>query len=203
MNNFGKVDLLQEAWGLLKTNVSLFAKIFGVYLLYYIVQYAVQAYFKYSLAVGLVSFIFGVIGVVLELGLIYLVLKLIDGKKPTIADIYTYPNLIKKVVIFILAGIVFGVAVVVGLILLVIPGIYIAIRGMFFSYYIVDKNAGIIDSIKMSWKLTEGAVLNLFLFDLLLVVFNVIGVLLLGIGLFVTIPVSLLAVALLYRRFQK
>lgn len=203
MNSFGKIDLIKEAWNLLKANIPLFLKVFGVYLIYYIAQYGLTAYFKYNVAGGLISLIFSIVAIVLELGLIYLSLKLIDGESPTIIDLYSYPNLPKKVLKTFIASILYGITVILGLILFVIPGIYIAIRGMFFSYYIVDKDAGIMDSIKMSWNSTKGGVLNLFLFDLLLIGLNILGALVFGIGLFVTVPVSLLSVALLYRKFQK
>ena len=73
---------------------------------------------------------------------------------------------------------------------------------MFFTYYIVDKDAGIMDSIKMSWKLTKGGAINLFLLGLIFFVINFIGAILV-VGLAVTFPLTFLASALLYRKFQK
>ena len=73
---------------------------------------------------------------------------------------------------------------------------------MFFTYYIVDKDAGVIDSIKKSWELTKNGVVNLFLLALIFFVINFIGAILI-IGLAVTMPLTFLATALLYRKFQK
>ena len=100
------------------------------------------------------------------------------------------------------ASIVYGLIVVGGLILLVVPGIYLALRLQFYSYYIIDKNAGSIDSLKMSWKATEGNVINIFLFELLLIGINILGAIALVVGLLVTIPVSVIAVTLLYRKLS-
>ncbi len=202
MNSFAKVELLKDAWALLRKNLNLFALLVGVYLIYYIAQYAIQGALRYSLASGLISLVFSVISLVLELGSINLVLHLIDGKKAEIADLYNYSNLAMKILKTFVASILFGIAFVVGLILLVIPGVYIAIRSQFFVYYIVDKDAGIVDSLKMSWNLTKNGVLNLFLFDLLLIFLNILGAILFGIGLLVTVPLSLIAVTSLYRKFQ-
>mgnify|MGYP001611319159 CR=1 FL=1 len=66
----------------------------------------------------------------------------------------------------------------------------------------VDKNAGITDSLKMSCEKTRGKALDLFLFALLLIVLNILGALALLVGLLVTIPISFVAVTLLYRKLQ-
>ena len=41
------------------------------------------------------------------------------------------------------------------------------------AHYIVDKNAGAIDSLRMSWKATDRNLINIFLFELLLVGINI------------------------------
>lgn len=203
MNSFGKVALVKESWQTLKKNINLFAMMIGVYVIYYIAQYASVAIFgRLSPISSLMSFVFSVISLVLELGSINLILKVIDNKNAQIADLYKYPNLAMKVLKTFITSFLYGLMVVGGLILLVVPGIYLAIRFMFFSYYIVDKDAGIVDSLKMSWKLTDKAVVNLFLFDLLIIGLNILGAIALGVGLLVTVPISLISVTVLYRKFQ-
>ena len=54
----------------------------------------------------------------------------------------------------------------------------------------------------MSGVLTEGVMWNLVLFWLMLAGINILGMLALGIGLIVTIPLSWLATAYVYRRLQ-
>lgn len=196
MNSFAKIDLLKEAWELIKKNLNLFALLVGAYIVYYLLS----GLFNDS---GILSLVLWVVSLVLEVGSVNLVLKLVDGKKGDIKDLYTFPELPMKVFKNLVGSIFAGIAVVAGLILLVVPGIYIAVRLQFFSYYIVDKNAGIMDAFRMSWDLTKNGKLNLFLFDLLLVVLNFVGALLLGLGLLVTVPLSLVAMTLLYRKVQK
>jgi hypothetical protein len=202
MNNFGKVALVKESWQTLKKNINLFVMMIGVYVIYYIAQYTSAAILRYNSLSSLVSFVFSVISLILELGSINLILKVIDGKNPQVKDMYKYPNRVMKVIKTFIASFLFGLMIVGGLILLVIPGIYLAIRFMFFSYYIVDKDAGIMDSLKMSWKLTNKAVINLFLFDLLIIFLNMLGAIAFGIGLLITVPISLISVTILYRKFQ-
>lgn len=174
----------------------------GVYVIYYIAQYASAAFFKFSVVSSLISFVFSIVSLILELGSINLILKVIDKRSAQITDLYKYPNLAMKVLKNFIASFLYGLAVLVGLILLVVPGIYLAIRFMFFSYYIIDKDAGAVDSLKMSWKLTDKAVVNLFFFDLLIIGLNILGAIALGVGLLVTVPLSLIAVTILYRKYS-
>lgn len=203
MNNFSKTDLLKEAWELFKKNLNLLLGLIGVYFAYYIAQWLISYLFPRSVIASLFSLIFIIIFLVIQLGAYNMVLKIVDGKHATLKDLYTYPNMAMKIIRNIVAGILVGVMVLIGLIFFVIPGVYIAIRLMFFTYYIVDKDAGIMDSIKMSWELTKNGVINLFLLAIIFFVLNFIGALLFGIGLAITMPITFLATATLYRKFQK
>jgi uncharacterized membrane protein len=202
VNNFSKTDLLKEAWELFKKNLNLLLGLIGVYLAYYIAQWLISYLFGNTPLASLLSLIFAILFLAIQLGAYNMILKLVDGKNAVLKDLYTYPNLTMKVVKNVVAGFLVGLAVVGGLILLIIPGIYIAVRLMFFTYYIIDKDAGIIDSLKMSWELTKNGVMNLFLLALIFLAINFVGAILV-VGLAVTMPLTFLATALLYRKFQK
>ena len=202
MNKFGKVALLKEAWALFKKNLNVVVMLIGVYFAYYIAQYVSTYLFGNTQIAFIMSLVFIVISLILQLGSYNLMLKLVDGKNPQIKDLYQYPDMLMKIIRNIIAGILVGLIVAGGFILLIIPGIYLAIRLMFYTYYIVDKDAGIIDSIKMSWNLTKGGVINLFLLSVLFFIVNILGLIAFGIGLAVTLPLTFLATALLYRKFQ-
>lgn len=62
---------------------------------------------------------------------------------------------------FVLSVLV-GLSVVVGLILLIIPGLIIAARLLLAEYYIIDKNMGILEAYQASWDATKGHVLKFF-----------------------------------------
>jgi uncharacterized membrane protein len=91
------------------------------------------------------------------------------------------------------------VAVFMGLILLVIPGIVILIRLWFLGFVVVEGGKGPLEAIQESWDISRGHTFDLFLLFLLLCGLNVLGLLCLGIGLLVTMPVSGLALAHTYR----
>jgi len=85
---------------------------------------------------------------------------------------------------------------------LIIPGIILSIRLSFFDYFIVDRNSKIIESLKKSWEITKGNTWNLFLLYLLLGLINFLGALALMIGLFWSIPTTMLAQAFVYRKLS-
>lgn len=222
MNSFGKVALLKEAWEIFKKNLNVILMVVAVYFVYYLGQFFVKVAFARSPLALIFSLIFTIIFLVIQIGSYNFMLRVVDGKTATIKDLYTYSNMTMKVLRNIAAIILVGAMVagpmvlaiflaeflhtnifVLGGLIYLIFGIYLAMRLMFVTYYIVDKNAGVVDSIKMSWELTRNAVINLFLLSIVFAIVNFIGALLFGIGLAITVPLTFLATALLYRKFQK
>jgi uncharacterized membrane protein len=95
-----------------------------------------------------------------------------------------------------------GILVIVGLILFIIPGIIAILALMFSNYLIVDKGLSFVEAMKKSYRITRPHWMQLFLFLIILVVFNVAGALLLFIGLLISVPVSMLAMAHAYRKLE-
>lgn len=98
----------------------------------------------------------------------------------------------------LLAGLLTGFFTIVGLILLVIPGIYLAVSYMFTFLLIVDREIDFWQAMEISRKFVTKNFFSFFLFLLVLFLINVGGLLLFGVGLLVTIPLTLCAVAAAY-----
>lgn len=94
------------------------------------------------------------------------------------------------------------VLVVAGFILLIVPGIVIALGIMLAQYLVVDKGMRPIAAIKESWRLTKGNKWRLFLLMLALLGLNILGLLALVVGLLVTLPVSVIALVHAYRTLE-
>jgi uncharacterized membrane protein len=92
--------------------------------------------------------------------------------------------------------------VAIGFVFLIIPGIYLAITFGFFGYNIVDKEHGIMESIEQSAAITRAQKWDLFAFGVVLFFFNLAGAIALGIGLLITVPVSMIALAYVYRKLN-
>lgn len=67
---------------------------------------------------------------------------------------------LKRIVTAILASIVAGLLILAGLIVFVLPGIYLAIRLSYLDIILANEDLGPIESIKRSFQLTKGNVLD-------------------------------------------
>ena len=97
-----------------------------------------------------------------------------------------------------MSGIYF-LCVLIGFVLLIVPGIILAIGWQFAPYLVVEQGAGPIDALKRSWELTRGNRWTLFLLGLALIGLNLLGLCALVVGLLVTLPVTTLAGVHAYR----
>ncbi|MEK7579270.1 MAG: YciC family protein [Patescibacteria group bacterium] len=104
---------------------------------------------------------------------------------------------------YIVAMVVTIVLVCIGLVLLVVPGIIVQIMLSLSVFLIVEKNMKPIEALKESRRLTKGHRWNMFLLFLLLALVNGVGLLLVGVGLLVTIPVTFLALTWMYKEIEK
>lgn len=92
--------------------------------------------------------------------------------------------------------------VLAGFILLIVPGFILATVLIFTSYLVMDRNLGPIEAIKESARITKGNRWNLFFLLLALLGINILGLLAVFVGLLVSAPVSLIAMAYAYRKLQ-
>lgn len=100
---------------------------------------------------------------------------------------------------YIVASALVGLCVLVGFILLIIPGIIVSLMLSFTLYLVVDRNLRPVEALKESRRLTRGNRGKLLLLALCVVLLNGAGLLALGVGLFITMPVSTLAFVHAYR----
>jgi uncharacterized membrane protein len=140
------------------------------------------------------------LSLILNLGLIKISLKFCDNEKVKFFDLISEYKLVFR---YFVASILQGLIVVFGVLLFIIPGIVFSIRFGFYGYLIVDKNLKIVESLKKSWEITKGNTWNLFLFYLLLGLINLLGFLALIVGLFFTLPTTMLATASVYRKLSQ
>jgi len=92
-----------------------------------------------------------------------------------------------------------GLAFVLGLLLLIVPGFIALLMFLFASFIVIDRELGPIDAMKESRRITRGHRWKLLGFVLVMTLVNLLGIIALGVGLLVTIPVTMLAFAYAYR----
>lgn len=199
MKKFSKKEALKFGWTTTRKHFFFLAEIVLFLMLLNVLPGIITPAVRqdFSLAVSLlVSIFFGALQMILNIGLITISIRYVEGKTNTFKDLFTHIPFTP----YLLGSIVYGCIVAGGIILLIIPGIIWGIKYGFYSYLIVDKDVGVMDSIKRSAQLTQGIKWDLFLFGLLLGLINVAGFLLFFVGLFVTLPVTMLAMAYVYRK---
>lgn len=164
---------------------------------------------------------------VVQLGIVKVNLNLIDGLDKKVSDIWLLKNswgrylgaslLISLIVMggLLGVGLVGGIAYLLGnlvsqglgiLLMAIIATVgfvaimVVSMRYMFFQFFLADKQTRAVESLKSSWSATRGNLGNLILLSILLFFVNFIGILLLGVGLIFTIPMTVVAQVLAYRK---
>ncbi len=100
---------------------------------------------------------------------------------------------------FLGATLLTGLAIVVGLILLIVPGIILMLMFMFVMFIVIDRGLGPVEAMKESARITRGYKWQLLGFVVVLALINLVGMLALVVGLLVSVPVTSLAFAHAYR----
>lgn len=137
--------------------------------------------------------------VFLGLGFIKFLLNMIDGKEYKVEDLLKGPRNIYHFLYFAVVTFIYGALIGFGTIFLVIPGIIMAVGFLFSQYLVAEEKADIFGSFTQSWKMTKGHRWKIFGLMILLGLFNLAGLLAFVIGLAVTIPVTYIVYARLYR----
>ncbi|MFC1653610.1 hypothetical protein ACFL1M_02080 [Patescibacteria group bacterium] len=194
---FSPTQIIKSAWDLTKKNIK---TLLGVMVVAWIIQFVpnyIQQNTNNGIASTLISLVSWILNGIVTMFLIDVSLKLTNNQVASIKDITNHLGLLVK---YLIGSIYYSVIVGVGLLLLVVPGVIWALRYQFFGYLIIDQGLGIKDALSKSKEITQGNLKKLFVFGLLLMLINVAGALLLGLGLLITIPLSLMAVGVLFRQ---
>ncbi|WP_435736326.1 hypothetical protein V5D56_16245 [Cellulosimicrobium sp. PMB13] len=118
------------------------------------------------------------------------------GRRPDVAAFFRVGNVVNVV----LAAFLVTILATIGLVLCILPGIAVVIFSAFVYYFTLDQGQDAISAIRSSWSLVAKNFGSVFLLLLALFGINILGAIPCGLGLFVTIPLSYVAVAFAYRR---
>jgi len=128
-------------------------------------------------------------------GMAFAYLKVARGDKLQVKDMFeSFHNYWNAV----LASLLVGAIVVIGFVLLIIPGIYFACKLAFTPYLVVDRRMAVIDAVKESWRMTGGHAWKVFLIGLLAIPIAIAGLICLGVGVIIAMMWISLAIASLY-----
>lgn len=197
--HFSKKEAIRFGFKIAKQNIVFFIGLFVLVVIISALSSSIQfgvTMAKQPLLDLVLYVVIFIVNTIVSMGLIRISLEFVDGKKPQFSDLFHTKNLVN----FILVSLIRGVITLIGFILLIIPGIIFSIRLQYVTYLIIDKNLPPVDAVKKSWDMTKGNVWNLFFLGILLFLINVLGAILLLVGLFVTVPLTMLATTFVYRK---
>lgn len=194
---FSNKEIIKKSWGIVKNNLKTFIPILIVVWLLQMGLSSIQTISDNTIISTLLSGISWIINTLITIGLISTFLKFANGEIFNIKSILDKKD---KFIPYVIGTIYYSLIVFAGLILLIIPGIIWAIRYQFYSYLIIDKGMSPKEALSKSKEMTKGQTLKLLGFSAVLLLVNILGALSLVVGLFVSIPISMLAIALVYKK---
>ena len=190
---FSISEVAGTSWKFTKSQIWVLA---GMFLAYCVVTGILNLITSSSYVLNLLVQL--IIGSLFTLGFIRNMFQTMDGEEPQFS---AYGQEARKFLHYLVANILYSIIVCIGIVLLIIPGIYLAIRLQFFQQYIVsEERCSAIDALKKSWELTQGQAMPLFLLALVQIGLTLLGLILLVVGLFVAIPLIVMMQCYVFRK---
>jgi hypothetical protein len=205
MNTFNVGALIRSAWSDYKQYWKTFLLIF---LLMALVSFSASAGSSFDPMNEIVNqdgmaIIFSVLASTwLGIGYLNFLLNIVDGNQARFRDIFYGVKSAEQFAYYILVSIVYAALIFLGLVLLIIPGIILGIGFFFVKYYIAENRLGFEEAFRSSWSITKGNRWKMLWLGIVLGFLNLLGFLVVGVGLLVTIPVSQLAYTRLFRQLE-
>lgn len=160
-------------------------------------------YFLISFITNNIPVVRDIVSMLMGIALIALSFVIVDGHTPHCRNLLAPFKDYKITWHYFLTMVLSVIIVIIGLIALILPGIYLAVRLQFALYFIVEnENTKPIEALKKSMAITKGMFWKLFGFLLVFILINIAGALLLGVGLFITLPVTTIAYTHLYKKLS-
>ena len=191
-------EVLKKSWRAALSQIWVLAGlVIGMALLSFIISIFTTPANNSTIGLVIVQVISLIIGAIFSLGYLKNIFQTLDGDEPQFS---AYGSQSRKVLTYIASNIIVGVIVLVGLVFLIIPGIYLYLRLQFFTACIVEEDCGPIEAIKRSWQITEGQIIPLLLLMLTQIGLYLLGIILFVVGVFVAYPVCACMYADVYRK---
>ncbi|HZG39558.1 MAG TPA: hypothetical protein VEZ50_12820 [Nodosilinea sp.] len=192
-------DYFGRGWEIFKTKAPLFV-LFTVFLVLLnvvvsMLPFPLGSRGEDGMSNGILSFALSVVTPVLSAGYYFVAFQVARGRSAVFNDFFRGFN---KFLPIFLTALVAGILTAIGFVLLVIPGIYLAVAYLFAQPLVIDKNADFWQAMETSRQLITKKWFSFFGLLLVIALLNFAGLLLLGVGLLVTVPLSVCIIAAAY-----
>ncbi len=184
--------LLKDSWEIFQKNIVAF--IVGTFI--------VMIPSILASSIPIIGLIFLIAMPPLAYGLTSMAIKATKGETVEINDISIALKDTDRLVQSLILAIVGGILVVIGLILLIIPGLVLAVLFTYSMILLVIRGYGAIDALKESVEIVKNNVGDTIIIVLIVAVLNIIGgiihISVIPIGTLLTMPFGLIAYALVF-----
>lgn len=145
------------------------------------------------------QFLIQVVFTILTFGIRHMAYIVMEGRSLEILSFFNYG----RAVFWRAAGVyfVYTTATAIGMLFLLIPGLFIAVKWVFFPYALFDKKQSI-ESLSYSWQITKGYFFSSLLLEAIGVALILLGFTI-AVGLVVVLPLFILAEAFFYKQLRK
>lgn len=206
---FSIMEAIQLGWNTFKTRPWFFISITVVQLIIStVVPFLTQLLFTYvfrfdeetvNMLVGITRFVVSILSFVIGIGVLRVFIESAKGKKSEFNEIFEPKGVFIQ---YVLLSIVVGALTFIGYLAFIIPGIIISLMLAFASYILISEKIGFVEAIQKSRQLTKTVRWKLLGLFIVVGILQFIGLLMFGIGIFVTGPVGSLAIAHVYHKLK-
>ena len=189
---------LRVGWDGFRANAASLAPLAGA-MVALLVVFRWLAFRAEALALAVLFDVMGlVLAGVLGLLLAFAALAIVDGRSLDFGAYLASGRFRAQAV----ATVVFWLATLLGTLLLVVPGVFIALTYCLYAFVIADRPTSGLGALFESSELTRGRRWQLLGLGVTFLIINTLGAAALLLGLMVSVPVSVIAAAHTYRQFQ-
>ncbi|MFW5887978.1 MAG: hypothetical protein ACOCUH_04200 [Bacteriovoracia bacterium] len=199
MREFNIGDSLHIGWEKFKDNVGVWIGPLFVSLVIFSIGSFLGRHTSGFLGV-IISIAMYLLNTFIAMGFASLALRTYDQGDVEFSDFFYYKD---RFYSYLAATIVASIAISLGMVLLIVPGVFAIVVFSMFPFAHIDQNLTGLESLKRSYQITEDHRWQLFGFLLVVGLLNFVGSVFFIIGLFITVPVTAIAAAHLYRRLTK
>ncbi len=203
-------DVISHGWEMVKRHwvVLVFAPLLAGFVpgvLYQIPTFVAQAAHLhpesagYWVVMGVFFIIAWLVQIFFQVGLTRIYLSAARGQEPVFQDLWGGAS---RYLPFMGMSLLAGLAITLGMVLLIVPGIILSLGLCLASFYCVDAKMSAVESLVASWRATEGHKGQIFVFGLAAMGVALLGYLACCVGVYVAMPVIMVAFATIYVRLS-
>lgn len=190
---FSITDTLRDAWALFKKHLVFFLGMAIISIILGFGSNHKHTPVLLSIVVSIVSFVWSIVWIKVSLAA-----ARGEEYKLSFGSIQSMLPTWRQALTLLGVSILCGLIVLVGLVALVIPGLYVMFRVAFATLVCIDRNEGIRASVRTSWRITKNHYWKIVGVVLVAGLLYLCGAVLFGVGLLIAYPLASILLARLY-----